>query len=99
MVEIRWTNMAMNDLYAAREYAAANSPAFADRLVDRLISRVTILENFPEAGRIVPEFARPNLRELPERNFRIVYRIVTTGRIDIIRVHPTALPLTADFLL
>ena len=94
MVEIRWTTAAINDLQAAQEYAAISSPSYASRLTDRLIGRTHILENFPKADRIVPEFNNRVLRELPERNFRIIYRIITVVRIDIIRVYPAALPLT-----
>lgn len=33
------------------------------------------LEAFPYSGRLVPEIARPNLRELLVGNYRIVYRV------------------------
>lgn len=42
---------------------------------------------------MIPEFDNPTLRELPERSFRIVYRIISPSRVDIIRIHPAALPL------
>ncbi len=70
----------MNDLYA-------------DRLVNRLIARTDMLVSFPEAGRMVSEFNKPTVRELPERSFRIVYRVISPTRVDILRIHPAALPL------
>jgi toxin ParE1/3/4 len=83
----------MNDLYAAREYAAVTLTVYAERLVNRLIARTDMLASFPEAGRVIPEFNEPAVRELPERSFRIVYRVISSTRVDIIRIHPAALPL------
>ena len=83
----------MNDLHTAREYAAVTSAVYADRLVNWLIARTDMLASFPEAGRMVPEFNEPTVRELPERSFRIVYRVISLSRVDILRIHPAALPL------
>jgi plasmid stabilization system protein ParE len=32
---------------------------------------------FPELGRVVPEYQRPDIRELVFQNYRIVYRVKT----------------------
>jgi plasmid stabilization system protein ParE len=40
---------------------------------------VESLACFPELGRIVPEYQRPDLRELIFQNYRIVYRVKTDG--------------------
>lgn len=73
----------MNDLHVARKYAAVTSELYANRLADRLITRTTILESFPEAGRMVPEFSNALLRELPERNHWIIYLIISDIRIEL----------------
>ncbi|WP_162549896.1 type II toxin-antitoxin system RelE/ParE family toxin [Hymenobacter nivis] len=62
--------------------------------MQRIIDRTRILESFPRLGRMVPKFGNPRIRELTEGNFRIVYRIVSTERIDITRVHHTSRPLS-----
>jgi len=54
-----------------------------------------MLENFPEAGRMVPEVAHPAVREVLKNSYRIVYRIVSPARIDILRIHSGARPVTA----
>ena len=93
MVKINWTNSAIDDLQAAREYALA-SPVFANRLIERLIARADALVTFPNSGRQVPEFDNPRIRELIEGNFRILYRVVGRERVDITRVHHASRPLT-----
>lgn len=93
MVKINWTNLAIDDLQAAREYAMT-SPVFANRLVERLIARADVLATFPNSGRQVPEFGNPRIRELIEGNYRIVYRVVSRERVDIARVHHASQPLT-----
>ncbi|WP_416139062.1 type II toxin-antitoxin system RelE/ParE family toxin [Hymenobacter psoromatis] len=51
-----------------------------------------MLESFPEAGRIVPEIGRPTIREVLKNDYRIVYRIISSERIDILRIHSSARP-------
>jgi len=46
---------------------------------------VQTLTIFPEMGRIVPEYRRPNLRELLFQNYRIVYRL-TGDEVQIVAV-------------
>jgi toxin ParE1/3/4 len=40
-----------------------------------LIERTKLLGSFPQSGRKVPEFDRPEIRELILRPYRIVYQI------------------------
>ena len=40
-----------------------------------LISETDHLQEFPELGRIVPEYRRDNIREIVFRPYRIVYRV------------------------
>lgn len=58
-------------------------------ILKKLITRADQLENFPKSGRVVPEFNSPNIRELIEGNYRIVYK-VTTNQVAILRVHHAA---------
>ena len=51
-----------------------------------LITRAENLANFPEIGRVVPEFQQSNLREVICRSYRIIYRLRRDEqRIDIVR--------------
>jgi toxin ParE1/3/4 len=54
-------------------------------LVEKVISQTERLALYPDSGRVVPEFAMENLREIIYPPFRIVYRR-EKGRILIVRV-------------
>ena len=74
MGKIIWTEIAIEDLKLIHEYISKDSKSYADRCIEKIINRVTQLENFPKAGRVVPEFASEVIRELIEGNYRIVYK-------------------------
>ncbi len=74
------------DLADIVRYIARHNSDAAARLGYELITRVEILANFPEIGRVVPEFQQPNLREVICRSYRIIYRLRRDEqRIDIVR--------------
>jgi plasmid stabilization system protein ParE len=66
-------------------YAKQHVPDVGERLVREIFARTEQLADFPESGRIVPEFAVITIRELIHPPFRLVYRIDPI-RIWIIRV-------------
>lgn len=45
--------------------------------MDRLRARARLAAAHPFAGRVVPELAREDVREIVEGNYRIVYRLHT----------------------
>ncbi|WP_276372101.1 type II toxin-antitoxin system RelE/ParE family toxin [Chryseolinea sp. H1M3-3] len=55
MVKIIWTESAIEDLRSIHEYISKDSKVYADKFIEKLISRVDQLENNPHSGRIVPE--------------------------------------------
>jgi len=57
------------------DYVAQDSPKYADRLMDKFIDRVAVLEKYPKIGRKVPEFDDESIRELVEGSYRIIYQI------------------------
>jgi len=56
-------------------YAGQQVPDVGERLVRELFARTEQLIDFPESGRIVPEFGVKTIRELIHPPFRLVYRI------------------------
>ena len=76
MTKLRWTTQAVEDVEAIRKFVAHHSDAYADLVVARLLEAVERLELFPRSGRIVPELADPQLREVIEPPYRIVYRVL-----------------------
>ena len=75
MIKLRWTTQAVEDLEAIRNFIANDSAAYADLAVARLLEAVERLEHFPRSGRVVPELSDPQLREIIESPYRIVYRV------------------------
>jgi len=71
---VRWTPQAADDLDAAAEYVARDSPHYASLFVERILDAIDRLEQFPLRGRIVPEKQDPAVRELLVGSYRIVYR-------------------------
>ena len=53
--------------------------------IDRLIRSAEGLALTPRLGRVVPEFSRPDLREVIFRGYRMVYRL-TEADLTILRV-------------
>lgn len=64
--------------------ARHSSSEIAERFGNRLIDRALTLATLPERGRIVPELADPEIREIILKSYRIVYR-VRPSRVEVIR--------------
>ena len=77
---------AVEDLEDIRSwYQDQNVPEVGEKLIGQVISSVERLSEFPESGRIVPEFGVAHLREIIMPPFRIVYRL-DKMRVRIVRV-------------
>ena len=77
---------AVKDLETIRAwYADQQAPAVGERLLGEIIAQIERLADFPESGRIVPEFGIVNLREIIYLPFRIVYRL-DENRVRVVRV-------------
>jgi plasmid stabilization system protein ParE len=90
MVKINWSILAAEDLEEIEEFISSDSPSYAAQTIEKIHSRTFILVSFPKAGRIVPEFDEPTVRELIEGNYRIVYWLKSADEIIILRVHHSA---------
>ena len=75
MRALRWTEHAVAQLAAVAEYVSLSSTVYAEHLVDRIARRLDQAREFPESGRVVPEFGRAEIRELIESPYRLVYRV------------------------
>jgi len=86
-VSLKWLPRATADLEELASYIRSDNPAAATAFVASLIDRVYLLREFPELGRVIPDFNERNIRELIFRQYRIPYRYLP-GRstIEIIRV-------------
>jgi toxin ParE1/3/4 len=84
-VRVHWTHTAIAHLLAIYEHIARDTPIYAQRIVDRLTRRSEQIATFPQSGRIVPEYGVPDIREVIERPYRIIYRI-REEQIDVLAV-------------
>ena len=83
--QLRWTEQAVDQLGAIADYLSQTSPVYAEGLVTRVAAHLQRLLQFPEIGRIVPEAESPQMREVIEWPYRIIYR-VRTDLIEVIAV-------------
>lgn len=83
---ISFAASAIADLEAIRVwYAGQQEPEVSERLLREIVAHVERFADFPESGRMVPEFGLVQLREIIHPPFRIVYRLAE-DRIRIVRV-------------
>jgi toxin ParE1/3/4 len=73
---VRWTDQAVGDLRAIREFIGRDSPRYGRLVAERLFDATERLQAFPLSGRVVPELGRDDLRELIVGEYRTVYRIL-----------------------
>lgn len=83
MAEYRLTLRARRDILNIWQYIADDSVPHADRFIDQLMERFSMLGKNPYAGR-EREDIRPGIRGFPFREYEILYRIRDSG------VHITA---------
>lgn len=85
-LRITFAASAFADLEQVRAWYADQQVAdVGERLLGEIIAAVERLADFPESGRVVPEFDLPQLREIIHPPFRIVYRL-DPERVRIVRV-------------
>ena len=94
MVQINWTKQSLEDLKDIYEYISRDSKKYAKLQIIRIRNRVKILNSHIYSGKIVPEIKIDFIRELIEGNYRIIYKIVSEKRIDILTIHHTSRDLT-----
>jgi len=74
MVEIVWTEPALNDLDAIADYFALDKPEAARELVQRLFAHVEQLSTHPASGSKPVELPGSRYRQLVESPCRVIYR-------------------------
>ena len=74
-MKLLWTDRARRDLTDIGRFIARDNPRAAHAWVERLRERARRAAETPLAGRVVPERADLEVREVFARNYRIVYRV------------------------
>jgi plasmid stabilization system protein ParE len=84
-MEISWSAGSVENLQAIHDYHAPTSPAYAARMLTRLIDRTEQIAKFPRSGRVVPEMGTDALREVIESPYRLIYR-VSSREVEIVAI-------------
>lgn len=74
-MKIIWSPLAITRINAIADYIAEDSPEAAQKWVDEIFIKIERIEKFPSSGRVLPEIARKDIREILFGNYRIIYRI------------------------
>lgn len=74
MVEVVWTEPALNGLDAIADYVALDDPEASRRLVQKIFRHVDQLATYPESGSKPAELSGGRYRQIVERPCRIFYR-------------------------
>ena len=82
-MKVLWTKNAKIQLQNVEEFIANDNPSGAIDFTDELIDLAETLAEYPEKGRVVPELSHSNIRELLNKNYRIVY-LIKKDRVEIL---------------
>ncbi len=74
-MRVIWSYESLKDLDSIYEYIARDSRIYAQRTVDKIIRRGDQISCFPNSGRKVPEMNRPDIREIIEGSYRVIYHV------------------------
>ena len=94
MAALRLSRRASDEIYEEAERLGAFSPAYARAFIDAVFAKADLLRQFPELGRMVPEYGDPAVRELFYRHYRIFYFVSADGaQISLTSVQSSRYPL------
>ena len=82
---VKWTGHALAQLRHIYDYIAQDSPLYAKRVSEALVSKTMGLDELPRLGHRVPELNEESVRELSLYSYRILYEIKPT-HIDVLAV-------------
>lgn len=80
MTLVRWTEQAVGDLKAIREFIERDSPRYGRLVAERLFDATQRLALFPLSGRVVLELGRDDVREIIVGEHRIAWCSKTPSR-------------------
>ena len=98
MVQINWTLLAKSDLKNIFDYIAFDSKYYAKKTISEIRDETQILKQFPLIGRVIPEIGNENFREIIYGNYRIMYKLVTKERIDLLTIFHSSRNFKSDKL-
>lgn len=74
-MKIQFTTRSKSDIAEIVELVSQDNPQTARNLANSLFTSIKQLIDFPEIGRVVPEYSEETIREIIFSQYRIVYKI------------------------
>jgi len=84
---VTWSDLAKSDLKSIFEFIAKDSKYYALKVTNEIVEKSEYLVDFPNLGRITPEFNSINIRELHVCSYRLIYEISSENIIVLAIVH------------
>lgn len=94
-MKLHFSPEAVADIIEYEALVRRENARAAEKWTDLVFRKADRVARFPESGRIVPEFDRPDLREAIVGSHRLVYRI-RRKTIQVVRVFHSARLLRAS---
>lgn len=74
MAKVNLSLAAIEDLKSIFEFISKDSEFYAQKVVNKILFRITVLEQHVRIGKVVRGFENETIRELTEGVYRIIYR-------------------------
>jgi plasmid stabilization system protein ParE len=95
-MEIIFTDRFLDRVEEFSDYIALDNIPAAIRWAEQVFDHCHMLQSNPEIGRMVPEFRRPEIRELIHgKNYRLIHE-VKSSQIDMLTIWHTSQLLPDD---
>ena len=88
-MRVLWTDAALGQLEAIRDYLSRTSPEYARRVVERLVNRSERIAAFPRSGLAVPEYEIDEVRQVIESSYRLIY-LIKENQVEVLAVIHTS---------
>jgi toxin ParE1/3/4 len=93
MASVIWTFQAQLDMAEIAEYHDQKSEKYSKFLVNRFLQCGEQLEKFPFMGRVLPEINLKSIREIIVDNYRMIYAVPSSDKVNILAVRHSSIPL------
>jgi len=90
-MKVLFSIISLQELESIKAYIKRDSEQFARIFIEKILSTIKRLEDFPFIGRIVPEINRQEIRELIYRDYRIIYKCKDNNVIILTVIHGSRL--------
>ena len=74
-MRVVWSPLSLDRVEMIARGIAADRPAGAERWVRSVFARIAQLRRYPDSARMVPEFGREDVRQVPHPPYRIIHRV------------------------